>query len=106
MRYMRHTLATLLLLFLSASAFAQSAGGVAGISGVVRDPSGAVVPNAKVVISSDSQGTLRTLETNDAGLFTAPGLTPGAGYQVSVTASGFAGYEAKALICKLARTWT
>ena len=94
---MRATLATFLLLFLSASLFAQSSGGVAGISGVVRDPSGAVVPNAKVVISSAAQGVLRTLETNDAGVFTAPALTPGPGYQVSVTASGFAGYEAKDL---------
>ena len=98
---MRLTVAMLLLLLLSASAFAQSAGGVAGISGVVRDPSGAVVPNAKVVISSEAQGTLRTLETNDAGLFTAPGLTPGSGYKVSITASGFAGYEAAGLILQV-----
>jgi outer membrane receptor protein involved in Fe transport len=59
------------------------------------------VPKAKVVISSDARGTLRSLETNDAGLFTAPALTPGPGYQVSVTASGFAGYEAKDLILQV-----
>jgi outer membrane receptor protein involved in Fe transport len=64
---------------------------------VLTDPSGAVVPGAQVVISSDAQGTLRTLKTNDAGLFTAPALTPGPGYKVSITASGFAGYEAKGL---------
>src|SRR5229473_4850073 len=88
---------TSLLLFLSASAFAQSAGGVAGISGVVRDQSGAVVPKANVVISSTSQGTIRNLSTNDAGLFTAPALIPGPGYQVTVTAAGFTQYEAKNL---------
>jgi hypothetical protein len=55
-----------LLLFVSAPLFAQS-GGVAGISGVV---SGAVVPNAKVVISITSQGELRTLET--AGICRVP----------------------------------
>jgi hypothetical protein len=87
----------LLLLFLSAAAFAQSAGGVAGITGVVRDPSGAVIPGAKVVISSGSQGTVRTLTTNTAGLFTAPALVPGPGYKVGVTATGFAPYEAKGL---------
>ena len=85
-----------LLVFVAAPVFAQ-AGGVAGISGVVRDPSGAVVPAAKVVISSEGQGTIRTLESNDAGVFTAPALTPGPGYQVTVTAAGFAGYEAKGL---------
>ena len=86
-----------LLVFVAVPAFAQ-AGGVAGISGVVRDPSGAVVPGAKVVISSEGQGTLRTLESNDAGLFTAPGLAPGSGYQVTVTAAGFAPYEAKNMV--------
>jgi hypothetical protein len=85
-----------LLLFVAVPVFAQS-GGVAGISGVVRDPSGAVVPGAKVVISSEGLGTIRTLESNEAGLFTAPALVPGPGYQVTVTAAGFAGYDAKGL---------
>ncbi len=88
-------LATLSLCFLSVSAFAQSAGGVAGISGVVRDPSEAVVAHAKVVISSEARGMIRSLETNDSGLFSAPALTPGPGYKVSVTAQGFAMFEAK-----------
>ncbi len=85
-----------LLVFVAAPVFAQSAG-VAGISGVVRDPSGAVVPGAKVVISSEGQGILRTLESNDDGLFTAPALVPGPGYRVTVTAAGFTGYEAQEL---------
>jgi hypothetical protein len=85
-----------LLVFVAAPVFAQS-GGVAGISGVVRDPSGAVVPGARVVISSEGQGTIRTLQSNDAGLFTAPALVPGPGYRVTVTAAGFTGYEAKGL---------
>jgi hypothetical protein len=45
----------------STRVFAQSAGGVAGISGVVKDPSGSAVPNAKVVISSGTQGNVRTV---------------------------------------------
>jgi hypothetical protein len=84
---------TVLGLFASACAFAQAVGGSAGISGVVKDPSGSAVPNAKIVISSASQGTLRTLETNSAGAFAAPALTPGPGYKVAVTAAGFAPYE-------------
>ena len=87
---------TVSVFMLAASSMpAQSTGGLAGISGVVRDPSGASVPKAKVVISSDSQGTLRSLSTNDSGIFTAPALTPGAGYKVTVTATGFSTYEAK-----------
>jgi len=86
-----------IFLLLAAPVFAQSTAGLAGISGVVRDPSGASVPNAKVVVSSASQGTLRSLTTNTDGIFTAPALTPGAGYRVAVTASGFTAYEARDL---------
>ncbi len=85
--------AAVVALLASSCVFAQSAGGVAAIAGTVKDPSGAAVPNAKVVISSDSQGTLRTLQTNAAGMFTAPALLPGPGYKVSVSVAGFAPYE-------------
>jgi len=53
--HLKFTVLFVLLVFVAAPVFAQS-GGVAGISGVVRDPSGAVVPGAKVVISSEGQG--------------------------------------------------
>jgi len=81
------------LLCLPAAALAQSAGGVAGISGIVRDPSGSAVVNAKVVISNPAQGDVRSITTNEAGLFTAPALLPGTGYKVTVNAPGFAAYE-------------
>jgi len=90
------SLATLLLC-VSSSVFAQSAGGVAGISGVVRDASGSSVPNAKVTISSEGQGTVRSLVTNDAGAFSAQALIPGPGYQVKVEAKGFNTYQADKL---------
>lgn len=78
----------------AACAYGQ-AGGVAGISGTVRDPSGSVIPNAKVVVSSASKGEIRSLETNDAGVFSAPALVPGPGYLLDITAAGFATYELK-----------
>jgi outer membrane receptor protein involved in Fe transport len=86
---MRPKLLASLLVFVCASAFAQSVGGLAGISGVVRDPSSASVPNAKVVISNDTQGVVRSLMTNSEGVFTAAALAPGGGYKVTVTAKGF-----------------
>src|SRR5579862_9354079 len=82
------------LLLLAYSAFGQASAGTAGISGVVRDPSAGAVPNAKVVISSAGQGTIRSLTTNVDGVFTAPALTPGPGYKVTVTAAGFNEYVA------------
>jgi hypothetical protein len=86
---------TTLFLFLPVSVFAQAAGGVAGISGTVRDASGAAVPNAKVVISNASQGQIRSITSNGSGVFTAPSLIPGPGYQVTITAAGFAPYDVK-----------
>src|SRR5579871_6681162 len=79
-------LAAVVLLLLAVPVFGQSAAGLAGISGVVRDPSGASVPKARVVISRQDQGDLRSLETNGEGVFSAPALPPGPGYKVSVTA--------------------
>ena len=85
-----------LVLVLGCGAWAQS-GGVAAVSGVVRDASGAAIAKANVTISSDSRGVVRTLTTNEAGAFTAPSLVPGPGYKISVSAQGFAPYEATSL---------
>jgi len=82
-------------LFSSASLFAQAAGGVAGISGTVRDASNSAVPNAVVVITSVNRGQIRSIVTNEAGVFSAPALIPGPHYQVTVKAAGFAIYDVK-----------
>jgi carboxypeptidase family protein/TonB-dependent receptor-like protein len=86
----------LVFVLASAACFAQQ-GGLAGISGTVLDASGSVVPNAKVTISAESQGVLRSLQTNAAGVFSAPGLQPGPGYKVEVSAAGFAPYTASGI---------
>ncbi len=91
---MRLALIASLLVLAAAPAFGQSTAGLGAISGVVRDPSGSAVADAKVVIASDSQGMVRAVSTNSSGIFTAPALLPGAGYRVSVTATGYAPYEA------------
>ena len=76
---------------------AQSVAGLASVTGVVRDASGAVVPNATVSVANQSKGLKRTLTTNDSGLFAAPALVPADGYSILVTANGFSNYEAKGL---------
>jgi outer membrane receptor protein involved in Fe transport len=78
-----------------ACAFAQSVAGLGAISGTVRDASGAAVPGARVVVSNESKGIKRTLETTDAGVFTAPSLVPAPGYSVTVDKQGFTQYEVK-----------
>ena len=93
---MYRAVATLLLILLGQTgAFAQAVAGFGGVSGVVRDSTGAVVVNAKVEVVNESKGIKRTLTTNDAGVFNAPALVPATGYQVTVSNQGFKPYEVK-----------
>jgi len=65
---------------------AQVAGGT--LSGTITDASGAVVPNAAVVIKNSATGITKTITTNAEGFYTAPNLLPG-NYEVAVSATGF-----------------
>ncbi|HUA00948.1 MAG TPA: TonB-dependent receptor [Candidatus Aquilonibacter sp.] len=76
----------------AAPAWGQSAG-LAEISGTVRDQTGAVVPDAQVVISNASKGVHVELNTSDGGVFDAQALLPASGYAVTVDKSGFAHYD-------------
>jgi Carboxypeptidase regulatory-like domain/TonB dependent receptor len=79
--------ATLIVSLLCASPlWGQS---TATLSGTVTDPSGAVVPNATVVIHSVGTGLDRTTQSDQAGYYAAPSLQPGE-YTITVTAAGFA----------------
>jgi carboxypeptidase family protein/TonB-dependent receptor-like protein len=73
-------------LHFSDSASAQVAGGT--LSGTITDPSGATVPQAKVVIKNVATGVERVVTTNTEGFYTAPNLLPGE-YQVTISAKGF-----------------
>jgi hypothetical protein len=68
------------------SGFAQSDN--ASISGVVKDPSGAVVSNAKVTVRNESTAFERQATTNETGYYTVPNLPPDY-YTVTVEAAGF-----------------
>src|SRR5665213_2001990 len=69
------------MFLLSASLWAQGAAG--SIAGTVTDPSGASIPNAKVTVTDVQRGGTRTLNTDAAGAYSAPNLTPGT-YSVKV----------------------
>jgi outer membrane receptor protein involved in Fe transport len=76
-------------LVFSIAAFAQSSAGMGGVSGIVRDPSGAVVTGAEVILSNESKGITRNMETSDGGVFSAPSLVPADGYVLTITKPGF-----------------
>ncbi len=63
---------------------AQSTG---SIQGVVTDASGAVLPNASLLITSPSTGQKQTVVTDGAGLYAAPSLQPGS-YSIEAKAPG------------------
>ncbi len=63
-----------------------------GISGLVTDTSGAVVPNAKVKITNELTGFAVNLVSNQAGNYSAPSLVVGK-YTVEVSAPGFSTYR-------------
>ena len=89
------TVLSLVMLLYSAGAFAQGVAGLGAVAGTVRDATGAVVPDATVVLSNESKGIRRTMQTTDAGVFAAPALVPSTGYSLAVTRQGFAKWEAK-----------
>ncbi|HLV86845.1 MAG TPA: TonB-dependent receptor [Candidatus Sulfotelmatobacter sp.] len=59
------------------------------ITGVVTDPSNAVVPGATVVAENTGTGVRTTVQTNGAGVYTLRFLPIGT-YRVSIQAKGFA----------------
>ena len=75
------------LCLLSAVVRAQSST-VGSISGTVKDPSGAAVPNVEVAIKEETTGNTRTVTTNDDGFYSAPSL-PAGRYTISAGPQGF-----------------
>ncbi len=62
------------------------------IVGVVRDPSGAAVPQASVLVTNTATNVAHPTTTNDAGQYQVTALIPGT-YSVKVTATGFQAAE-------------
>ncbi|MBV8808793.1 MAG: carboxypeptidase regulatory-like domain-containing protein, partial [Acidobacteriaceae bacterium] len=84
--------------------FAQNAAGTGGISGVVTDASGSVIPGVNVIVENESKGIRRELVTTDAGVFVAPSLVPASGYVVNIDAKGFRKYETRDIQIQVGET--
>ena len=77
-----------LLVFLLAPGVCLLGQTLGTITGEVKDATGSVVVNAAVTATNTSTNVSRSTQSNEAGLYTFPGLVPGP-YSVKVEASGF-----------------
>ena len=85
-RIARFLLLGILLLAVSIPAVAQSARGT--ITGLVKDPSGAVVPGVEITITDKATGVNYNTVSTEAGVFRSSYLPPGK-YKISATLAGF-----------------
>lgn len=87
-RYLKQltVLAALILAFAQFQAFAQLSS--ASVTGIVRDPSGSVIPNVRLTLQNVQTSVARTLVSNSAGNYVFLGITPGQ-YTLQAEAPGF-----------------
>ncbi len=80
------SISVLLVLVLTLASVAQIVGGA--ISGTVRDPSGAAVPGASIVLTNIETGLQRSMMTSDVGRYSIPSIAVGH-YKLQVSQAGF-----------------
>ena len=76
------------LLALALLSAAPLLGQSAELSGLITDPSGLAVPNARVSVQRVDTGAARTVSSNQQGEYGVPALLPGP-YNITVEANGF-----------------
>jgi Carboxypeptidase regulatory-like domain/TonB dependent receptor len=90
----------LTVLLLCMPAFSQ--GSFGRILGTVSDQSGGIIAGATVTVIDTERGVIRTLTTDDAGVYNAPNLTPG-NYTVRAGAAGFKKLERQNVVIEVGR---
>jgi hypothetical protein len=69
------------------------------ISGTVTDPSGGIVANAKITLTSDADGGQRDTLSNEAGVFAFTSVQPGS-YALQIQEAGFKTFRQTNLILR------
>lgn len=92
-------LAVLLALLIGSPSrlFAQLAVTTATLSGTVTDPSGAVIPQATVQLTSAQNGITRSVTADEAGRYLFSQLPPST-YSLSIQAKGFQTYKQTGIV--------
>src|SRR5712692_10554497 len=82
------TVVLITVLAVSLPLAAQVSNATGNIQGTITDPSGAVVPQAKVTIANKATGRTIDSTTTSSGVYTSGSLVPGV-YTIRVEAPGF-----------------
>jgi len=77
---------------IASSPMLYAQGANASLSGIVRDQSGAVIPNAEITLTDANRSFTRTIQTNHLGLYVLPQL-PAGDYILSTSFPGFGNAE-------------
>ena len=89
-------LAVVLYVFALVSVNAWGQGIFATLTGVVSDPSNALVKDAKVILTDAGSGSVRDTVTNDDGYYTFASVPVGT-YNLSIEKEGFQSYKANGI---------
>jgi hypothetical protein len=73
------------------------------MTGTVNDPSGAVIPNATVIVRNAGTNQEETTTTGAEGRFRVTNLQPGI-YSVKINATGFTEYHQEQIVVEVGRT--
>jgi hypothetical protein len=92
-------LTLLLSAFLASGAFGQ-ASYTSQVRGVVKDQTGALVPNATIRITNDATGIVVTATSDEHGLYVLTGLRP-ATYTIKAEGAGFRPAEQKNVVLQV-----
>ncbi len=91
------------LLAIWAPALRAQSSGTSGLTGVIKDPSGAVIPNVTVTLTSNGTGQVRTATSGSDGSYRFVLLPPG-DYKVRFAAAGFKTSEVSSITLNVTET--
>ena len=97
---LRRLLLPLVLAVASVAALAQAN---SELTGIVTDQTGAVVPDAKIVLTDPATGFSKTTASGATGLYDISGLNP-ANYNMKVMAKGFESFAQNGIVVNVSST--
>ena len=102
-RFLGLQFAAVLILALWVPSLMAQSSGTSGLTGVIKDPSGATIPNVTVTLTSNATAQVRTAATGADGSYRFVLLPPG-DYKVKFGASGFKTAEVESITLNVTET--